>query len=101
MPLASERILEEAQAFFADKEMKCMVLEKMGANGQKYLQDTFSGRQGSLYEGGTYKIAINLPEAYPSEPPQMALETAVFHRNIDRETVCLVPTTQPSVVPYP
>ncbi|KAJ0440542.1 putative ubiquitin-conjugating enzyme E2, UBA-like superfamily, Ubiquitin-associated [Helianthus annuus] len=43
------------------------------------------------YEGGTFKIDIDLPDAYPFEPPRMKFATKVWHPNISSQSgaICL------------
>ncbi|KAI3727084.1 hypothetical protein L1987_66893 [Smallanthus sonchifolius] len=43
------------------------------------------------YEGGTFNIDIDLPDAYPFEPPRMKFVTKVWHPNISSQSgaICL------------
>ncbi|KAM0060129.1 putative ubiquitin-conjugating enzyme E2, UBA-like superfamily, Ubiquitin-associated [Helianthus debilis subsp. tardiflorus] len=43
------------------------------------------------YEGGTFKIDIDLPDSYPFEPPRMKFATKVWHPNISSQSgaICL------------
>ncbi|KAI7752325.1 hypothetical protein M8C21_014812 [Ambrosia artemisiifolia] len=52
---------------------------------------TIPGPVGTPYEGGTFKIDIDLPEAYPFEPPRMKFATKVWHPNISSQSgaICL------------
>ncbi|KAF5757985.1 putative ubiquitin-conjugating enzyme E2, UBA-like superfamily, Ubiquitin-associated [Helianthus annuus] len=49
------------------------------------------GPVGTPYEGGTFKIDIDLPDAYPFEPPRMKFATKVWHPNISSQSgaICL------------
>lgn len=52
---------------------------------------TIPGPTGTPYEGGTFKIDINLPDGYPFEPPKMKFTTKVWHPNISSQSgaICL------------
>ncbi|KAI3777691.1 hypothetical protein L1987_47492 [Smallanthus sonchifolius] len=52
---------------------------------------TIPGPIGTPYEGGTFKIDIDLPDAYPFEPPKMKFATKVWHPNISSQSgaICL------------
>lgn len=45
----------------------------------------------SIYEGGTFKIAISIAEQYPIEPPRFKFVTPIFHPNVHGKTgeICL------------
>jgi len=41
--------------------------------------------QGSVdtpFEGGTFELAINVPEQYPLVPPSVRFRTKIFHPNV-------------------
>ncbi|PWA50244.1 ubiquitin-conjugating enzyme 27 [Artemisia annua] len=52
---------------------------------------TITGPVGTPYEGGTFKIDIDLPGGYPFEPPKMKFATKVWHPNISSQSgaICL------------
>ncbi|KVI06141.1 ubiquitin-conjugating enzyme E2 27 isoform X1 [Cynara cardunculus var. scolymus] len=52
---------------------------------------TIPGPIGTPYEGGTFKIDIDLPDGYPFEPPRMKFATKVWHPNISSQSgaICL------------
>ncbi|MFS7971403.1 putative ubiquitin-conjugating enzyme E2, UBA-like superfamily, Ubiquitin-associated [Helianthus anomalus] len=52
---------------------------------------TIPGPVATPYEGGTFKIDIDLPDAYPFEPPRMKFATKVWHPNISSQSgaICL------------
>ncbi|KAI3671457.1 hypothetical protein L1987_87195 [Smallanthus sonchifolius] len=55
------------------------------------LLGTIPGPIGTPYEGGTFKIDIDLSAAYPFEPPKMKFATKVWHPNISSQSgaICL------------
>ncbi|KAI7733121.1 hypothetical protein M8C21_004112 [Ambrosia artemisiifolia] len=46
------------------------------------LTGTIPGPVGTPYEGGTFKIDIDLPDAYPFEPPRMKFATKVWDTDL-------------------
>lgn len=41
------------------------------------------------YEGGVFKLSINISLNYPLDPPKVKFLTPIFHPNIDFEVQCL------------
>jgi len=77
--------------------VECAKDEKLTGISVKQLSDphTLEGQiQGppdSPYEGGFFKIHIQIPKGYPFEPPKMKFKTKIWHPNISSQTgaICL------------
>mmetsp|Transcript_99364 Transcript_99364/g.171165 ORF Transcript_99364/g.171165 Transcript_99364/m.171165 type:complete len:162 (-) Transcript_99364:138-623(-) len=44
------------------------------------------GPEGTPYEGGEFKIAVDIPSDYPYNPPSMKFSTKIWHPNISSQT---------------
>ena len=51
------------------------------------LRGSFKGPSGTPYEGGTYDVAIKIPNEYPFKPPIMKFTTKIWHPNVSSQTV--------------
>jgi len=51
---------------------------------------TLPGPEGSVYEGGVFDIAVNLPPDYPFSAPKVTFKTRIYHMNIsDQGNICI------------
>ncbi|KAJ7083653.1 ubiquitin-conjugating enzyme/RWD-like protein [Mycena belliarum] len=51
---------------------------------------TLPGPEDSVYEGGVFSIAVNLPSDYPFSAPKVTFNTRIYHMNIsDQGNICI------------
>ncbi|XP_041367791.1 ubiquitin-conjugating enzyme E2 T-like [Gigantopelta aegis] len=66
--------------------ISCWVKEDM----VNQLEAQIIGGDGTPYEGGIFKLDIQVPERYPFEPPKLRFVTPIYHPNIDTAgRICL------------
>eukprot|EP00931_Biecheleriopsis_adriatica_P055773 TRINITY_DN33043_c0_g1_i1.p1 TRINITY_DN33043_c0_g1~~TRINITY_DN33043_c0_g1_i1.p1 ORF type:complete len:216 (+),score=32.01 TRINITY_DN33043_c0_g1_i1:44-691(+) len=48
------------------------------------------GPEGSVYEGGSFEVDMQIPARYPMEPPKLKFRTPIFHPNVSNSgDICL------------
>ncbi|XP_070378914.1 ubiquitin-conjugating enzyme E2 D2-like isoform X2 [Dermacentor albipictus] len=85
-----KRIASELDEILADPPAQCTAGLVDPANPYRW-QATIAGPQGSPYEGGLFKLRIQLPRDYPFEAPVVNFLTTIYHPNISSTdgVVCL------------
>lgn len=81
----TKRITKEAKDLKNNKECqaKCITIDPIGDNLTNWI-GTIKGPPGSPYEGGEFKLNIQIPPDYPFKPPHVTFATKVYHPNISQ-----------------
>ncbi|AOA64948.1 Ubiquitin-conjugating enzyme subunit [Komagataella phaffii CBS 7435] len=68
-----------------------VTLEVIDENDLSHLKGTFVGPPGTPYEGGLFKVDIQIPSNYPFKPPKVQFDSKIYHPNISSVTgaICL------------
>jgi ubiquitin-conjugating enzyme E2 D/E len=53
-------------------------------NLQKWV-GTIRGPEGTPYEGGIFRVEFTIPAEYPHKPPQLIINTPIYHMNVDKQ----------------
>uniref|UniRef100_A0A1D1XUY1 E2 ubiquitin-conjugating enzyme n=1 Tax=Anthurium amnicola TaxID=1678845 RepID=A0A1D1XUY1_9ARAE len=74
--------------------MKLMMSDykvEMINDGMQEFYVDFHGPKESLYQGGVWRIRVELPDAYPYKSPSIGFVTKIYHPNVDEMSgsVCL------------
>lgn len=85
-----KRIAKELEECRQDHESG-VTLQLVSESDLTHLTGYFKGPPGTPYEGGLFKVDINIPNEYPFKPPMMKFVTKIYHPNISSVTgaICL------------
>ena len=93
MSLAAARLQEERKAWRKDHPAGFWARPARGEDGKQNIfcwEAGIPGREGTLWEGGEYRLRLEFPEEYPSKPPKCVFHPVLFHPNVyPSGTVCL------------
>ncbi|KAL9650451.1 hypothetical protein ABK040_004675 [Willaertia magna] len=91
--IARKRLMEERKAWRKDHPYGFWARPAQNNDGTTNLMlwhCGIPGKQGTIWEGGEYKLSIEFSEEYPSKPPKCRFVPPLFHPNVyPSGTVCL------------
>jgi ubiquitin-conjugating enzyme (huntingtin interacting protein 2) len=84
------RVQKELVEIERDKKLSGVSIE-ISEGDLTRMRGTINGPVGTPYEGGIFVVDIQLPSAYPFEPPKMQFVTKVWHPNVSSQNgaICL------------
>lgn len=91
--IARGRLAQERKAWRKDHPHGFVARPAKGEDGSTDLfrwTCAIPGKEGTPWEGGLYPLTMQFAQEYPSKPPKVVFETALFHPNVyPSGTVCL------------
>ncbi|KAF2864224.1 ubiquitin-conjugating enzyme [Piedraia hortae CBS 480.64] len=91
--LCMTRLQEERKSWRKDHPFGFVarpIKNSHGALDLKRWDCVIPGREGSIWEGGAFKLEMTFPEEYPTKPPKCKFVPPLFHPNVyPSGTVCL------------
>ena len=85
-PVANKRRMDTDVCKLIENKYEVTIL-----GGLNELMVKFHGPDGTPYEGGIWKVRVDIPEKYPFKSPSIGFLNRIFHPNIDEASgsVCL------------
>eukprot|EP00039_Didymoeca_costata_P017988 m.331653 g.331653 ORF g.331653 m.331653 type:complete len:203 (+) comp16772_c1_seq1:236-844(+) len=91
--MAVARVKREVAEVKKDKQIQeCNIkLDFVESNEFTHLQGEIPGPDDTPFAGGTFKLDIMIPDAYPFSPPKVKFITKIWHPNVSSQTgaICL------------
>ena len=78
------RLNKELQDLSANPPDNCTVSIE-GDNMNRWRVD-INGPPGTPYEGGHFRLVLELPQNYPFKPPEAKFETKIYHPNVMKDS---------------
>eukprot|EP01059_Diplonema_ambulator_P019958 TRINITY_DN3363_c0_g2_i3.p1 TRINITY_DN3363_c0_g2~~TRINITY_DN3363_c0_g2_i3.p1 ORF type:complete len:158 (+),score=50.94 TRINITY_DN3363_c0_g2_i3:1203-1676(+) len=93
MAIAIQRLKEERKNWRKDRPFGFYARPVTDDNGELNLLEweaVIPGKDGTIWEGGEYKLNLAFTKDYPSKPPKVQFRPIIFHPNVyPSGTVCL------------
>ncbi|KAJ2078844.1 E2 ubiquitin-protein ligase peroxin 4 [Coemansia sp. RSA 988] len=91
MSSVTKRLLKELQDIRKDLSDELLSLEPVNDEDLLQWHAILRGPQETPYQGGLFRLHIDIPEEYPIKPPVLTFTTPVCHPNVHFETgeICL------------
>ena len=87
--MITKRIAKEVEDVICRSDKSGIIIHKNAYN-YSFLMGTIMGPKCTPYEGGKFKINIQLPIDYPFKPPKIKFVTQIYHCNINKNgDICL------------
>ena len=83
--IALGRLAEERKAWRKDHPPDWKAKPVIRADNSTNLMQwdaAITGRRGTDWEGGLYKLQIRFPATYPVDPPAVLFDPPIFHPNV-------------------
>jgi ubiquitin-protein ligase len=78
------RLNKELQDLSSNPPENCTV-SLDGDNMNRWRVD-INGPPGTPYEGGHFRLVLDLPQNYPFKPPEAKFETKIYHPNVMKDS---------------
>lgn len=75
--------IEKERAYLHRDPIEGCTAEPVSDTDLLYWTGAISGAPGTPYQHGTFTIAVDFPEDYPTQPLRLTFTTPLFHPNVD------------------